>query len=94
MPRSPRPLSADGEKNLVGHNVKAARTRLGITLEDVCGRVSQVTDGRWIPISQDIYKIEAKRRSVTDIEAAALAEALRIDISGLIVVQLQTYENT
>ena len=55
-----------------------------LTLEATCGRVADVTEGRWIPIAQDIYKIEAKRRSVTDIEAMALAAALECDLKWLI----------
>ena len=85
MPRTPRPLCEDGSKNMVGSQVRKARANMRLTLEAVCGRVADVTNGRWIPISQDIYKIESKRRSVTDIEAAALAAALECRIGWLML---------
>ena len=85
MPRAARPRLETGESNLVGPRVRACRVELGLTHDAVCGRLAYITNGRWIPNRQDIYKIEAQVRTCTDIEIVAIAEALGASAAWLLV---------
>lgn len=76
MPRAPRMKTEDGAANLVGPQVKARRLELGLSHDDVCARIAQATSGRWIPLRQDIYKIEARMRGVSDLEVITFAQVL------------------
>ena len=88
MPRAARPKSASGKCNLIGPRVRIRRLNLALTHDAVCGRIALITDGRWIPQRQDIYKIEARVRTCTDIEMVALSQALEIDTAWLLTSDL------
>lgn len=85
MPRAARPKAEDGENNLIGPRVRMQRVALKLTHDAVCGRLAHITQGRWNPQRQDIYKIEAQVRSCTDIEIVALGEALEISPAWLLL---------
>ncbi len=85
MPRAARPRLKTGESNIVGPRVRASRVALGLTHDAVCGRLAHLTEGRWIPNRQDIYKIEAQVRTCTDIEIVAIAEALGASAAWLLI---------
>jgi DNA-binding XRE family transcriptional regulator len=77
-----RNKARDGKRNLVGMRIREIRrvAQPKVTQEDLAGRVAALA------ISLDrtaIYRIEAGTRSVTDIEIAAIAKALRVEISVL-----------
>ncbi len=77
-----RNKTRDGRRNLVGGRVRELRRRAvpKITQEDLAGRVAAHS------VSLDrtaIYRIEAGSRTVTDLELAALAKALRVPIAEL-----------
>lgn len=85
MPRgSPRLRSAD-KLNGVGERAKARRTDLSMTQDAVCARLSQITDGQWIPDWRDIYRIESGTRIVSDLELLAVAAALECDPCWLLI---------
>lgn len=70
------------KKNIVGTRVRQARraAKPPITQKDLVARLQ--TEG--IRIDQSgLSKLESGRRPVTDIEVAALAEALKVPITGL-----------
>lgn len=73
----------DGAANLVGPQVKARRIELGLSHSDVCLRIAEATNGRWIPLKQDIYKIEVLIRGVSDIEADVLSRILDCQLTWL-----------
>jgi len=85
MPRAARPRLETGESNLVGPRVRERRVELGLTHDSVCGRLAYLTNGRWIPNRQDIYKIEAQVRTCTDIEMVAIAGALETSAAWLLI---------
>ncbi len=65
--------------------MRARRVELGLTHDAVCGRLAYLTNGRWIPNRQDIYKIEAQVRTCTDIEIVAIAGALETSAAWLLI---------
>lgn len=83
--RGPRLQTIDAKYNAVGLRVRQQRERLGITRNDLCGRIADVTDGRWIPDFWEVGKIERQSRMVTDVELLALAQALSIEPCWLLV---------
>jgi DNA-binding XRE family transcriptional regulator len=77
-----RNKARDGKRNLVGARIREIRRKAlpKITQEDLAGRVAALA------ISLDrtaIYRIETGARSVTDLELAAIARALRVQIGDL-----------
>ena len=75
-----RNKTRDGRRNLVGARIRELRRRAvpKVTQEDLAGRVAALS------VSLDrtaIYRIEAGSRTVTDLELAALAKALRVPIA-------------
>ena len=77
MPLSDKRLrSAAGTKNEVGPRVKAQRKVENLDTDNLAARIRLQTEGAWDVGSQEIYKIEAGRRAVTDVELIALARAL------------------
>lgn len=86
MPRGEERLRAnDGAMNLVGGRVLARRRELGITRDQLSGRIGEVTQGGWAPSLHSLLKIERGTRIVTDTEAAALAQALGCAVSWLLL---------
>jgi transcriptional regulator with XRE-family HTH domain len=77
MPKGDLRLRAEnGELNQVADLVRQRRRALKMTQERLCGRLADVTDGRWIADRQEIFRIEAGGRIVSDVELIALAKAL------------------
>lgn len=56
-----------------------------ITQDALCARIAQVTNGKWIPDRQEIYRIEDGRRIVSDLEILALATVLECSASWLLI---------
>lgn len=72
----PRPI-----KNLCGPVVRKARTRLGLSQEQLAAKGQLMG---W-DVSRDILaKIEGQSRWVSDIELVLLAQLLKIDASALL----------
>lgn len=85
MPRGGKRIRAeDGAQNGVGERAKQRRLELGLTQGQVIARLAYVTDGRWNPSDQEIYRIEARTRTVLDLEAVALARVLECDVGWLL----------
>ena len=84
MPRGgPRIRAVDGAQNAIGERTKQRRLSLKLTQGQVIARLAEVTDGRWNPTDQEIYRIESKTRAVIDLEVLALAEVLEVTASWL-----------
>ena len=62
--------------NQIADRLRQRRRALKMTQDRLCGRLSDVTDGRWIADRQEIFRIEAGGRIVSDVELVALAHAL------------------
>ena len=77
MPRgAPRLRTPDGKLNQLGARVLKRRTDLGLTQDAVCARLVEVTEAAWNADRREIFRIEAGRRTVTDLEVLALSKAL------------------
>jgi transcriptional regulator with XRE-family HTH domain len=76
MPRADRLKAADGKFNIVGQRVKERRKALKLTQDQLQGRLSLVTEGRWAVSGQEVLNIERGLRTVLDVELMALAKAL------------------
>jgi len=74
----------ENKQNIAGPHVKERRKRLRLTQDALCGRLAHATGGQWNPTPGDIYRIEAQRRIVADLELVALAQALECDIHDLV----------
>jgi DNA-binding XRE family transcriptional regulator len=77
-----RNKARDGRSNIVGARVRELRrkARPKITQDDLAGRVA----GLGISLDRTaIYRVEMGMRAVTDMELAAFAKALRVEISEL-----------
>jgi len=70
--------------NLVGERVKAIRRMDGLSQDQLCGRISSITRGLWGPTADDIYRIEAGSRIVSDLEMVAIAAALNRECDDFI----------
>lgn len=80
-----RRLGAEaGKRNAVGDRVRERRVALGLTVDQVHGQLADVTKGQWNPSRQQIQHIEARRRTVTDLEVLALAVVLKCGASWLL----------
>ena len=67
--------------NVVGPQVKTARTRAGLTQADLAARL----EIRGIKIDRaGVAKIEGGRRQVSDVELVALADALGVSAASLL----------
>lgn len=62
--------------NLVGPRVFARRVALRLTQDAVCARIAGITEAAWNPDRREVFRIENGRRTVTDLELNALAQAL------------------
>lgn len=77
MPRGDVRLRAtNGHLNQVADRVKDRRRTLDMTQEGLCARIAFVTEGKWNADRQEIVRIEAGGRIVSDVELIALANAL------------------
>lgn len=62
--------------NASGLRVKARREELKLSQDNICARLTDVTEGKWKPKQRDLWRIEAGTRKIGDIELIALALAL------------------
>ncbi len=76
-----------GQLNQVADRMRARRRLLKMTQERLCGRLSDVTQGRWIAARKEIVHLEAGTRIVSDLEILALADALECSPSWLLTGQ-------
>jgi hypothetical protein len=83
---APRLRTPDNQQNLAGPQVKARRKELKLTQDGLCGRLALITSGRWNPTVFDVYRIESRRRIVSDLELLALSVALECDVYRLLGV--------
>ncbi len=81
---APRLRTPDNKQNIAGPYVRERRQHLRLTQDALCGRLALATNGEWNPAPGDIYRIEAQRRIVGDLELVALAEALECDLYALV----------
>jgi len=80
--RRSRNKAKDGARNIVGARVRELRrnAKPKITQEDLAGRVA----AHHVGLDRTaIFRIETGKRSVSDLELAAIAKALRVKISDL-----------
>ena len=77
MPKGDARLRAhNGHSNQIALRLKQRRTALKVTQEGLCARLAYVTGGAWNADRQEIVRIEAGGRIVSDVELIALAGAL------------------
>ncbi len=77
MPRGDARLrSEEGKINQINERLRTQRRARKLTQEQLCGRLADVTDGRWIANRKEIIHLEAGTRIVSDLELLALAKAL------------------
>jgi hypothetical protein len=77
MPRgSPRLRTDDDRRNIVGIRVLERRLEFKLAQDVVCARIATASKGRWSPDRQEVYKIEAGTRTVTDLELIVLSTVL------------------
>ncbi len=74
----------DGKLNLIGPRVKERRREIGVDANALCARLDVDTNGRWRPKRDDLYKLEAQVRIVSDLEMLALATVLEVDVIWLL----------
>jgi transcriptional regulator with XRE-family HTH domain len=85
MPRGEiRIRTEDGDLNQIKSRMRERRKKLKMTQEMLCGRIADVTAGRWVPARMDIVRIENGGRLVSDLEILALAKALGCSASWLL----------
>ena len=73
-----------GMRNVIGDRVRERREALGLTVDQVHGRLAEQTSGVWNPSRQQVQHIEAKRRAVFDMEVIALAAVLECGAGWLL----------
>ena len=61
-----------------------ARRDSRMTQDQLCGRVADVTCGKWVPTRKDIYRIESGTRLVSDLELIAIAASLKREAAWLL----------
>ena len=64
--------------------MRERREALGLTVDQVHGRLAEQTNGGWNPSRQQVQHIEAKRRAVFDMEVIALASVLECGAGWLL----------
>ena len=86
MPKGDARLrAANGQLNQIANRVKERRRLLKLTQEGLCGRLAYATSGEWNADRQEIVRIEAGGRTVSDVELVALATALDCDPCWLLL---------
>jgi transcriptional regulator with XRE-family HTH domain len=68
--------AANGQLNQIAERVRERRQVLNVTQSQLCGLLAFVTAGQWNADRQEIVRIEAGGRIVSDVELVALAKAL------------------
>ena len=74
----------EGHLNQIADRMRIRRRALKVTQEQLCGRLADVTGGRWIAARKEIVHLEAGTRIVSDLELLALANALECRPSWLL----------
>jgi transcriptional regulator with XRE-family HTH domain len=92
MPRADRLRAEDGRLNQVGTRVRERRKALGLTQDQLQGRLGYVTGGRWAVSGQEVLNIERGQRTVLDVELFALAKALECSPLWLLTGQAEEKE--
>ncbi len=82
--RASRLLTPDNLKNQIGDRCRLRRLELKMTQDALCGRLADITDGKWIADRQEIGRVENGSRYVTTLELDALARALEVGASWLL----------
>lgn len=85
MPRGDRLKASNGKLNVVGERVRQRRRSLGLTQDELQGRLGYVTNGDWAVSGQEVLNIERGTRTVLDVELAALSDALECDARWLLL---------
>ena len=77
----PKPLNADGRKNLLGENLKMLRTQYGLSQRELSARLQLMG----LDIDKNaIMRIEAGKRYVSDIELCAFARLFGVSVTELL----------
>ena len=85
MARAPKRIRiTEGRMNIVGERVKERRVELQIKQDELCGRLADVTLGKWAPSRLDVYRIEHGARLVSDLELIAMAAVLSCSTAWLL----------
>jgi hypothetical protein len=80
MGRGPQKVRDEhGRMNQISGRMQQRRLELELTQDGLCGRIADVTGGRWNPSRKDVGRCETGTRIVSDIEMLFLAEALACD---------------
>ena len=88
MPRGGERLrTAAGLLNSIGSRVLERRVSMGLTRDQLAARLTTETAGNpcgeWIASEDEIYKIQAGKRMVSELEVKALARVLGCSILWL-----------
>ena len=67
-------------KNVIGHQIKKIREKLGITQEQLAIRIEMAG---WQVDRFVVSKIERGDRQLSDVEAQTIAKALKVSVSRL-----------
>lgn len=67
-------------KNVIGHQIKKIREKLGITQEQLAIRIEMAG---WQVDRFIVSKIERGDRQLSDVEAQTIAKALKVSVSTL-----------
>jgi transcriptional regulator with XRE-family HTH domain len=67
-------------KNVIGHQIKRIREKLGITQEQLAIRIEMAG---WQVDRFIVSKIERGDRQLSDVEAQTIAKALKVSVSRL-----------
>lgn len=80
MGRGPQKVrDENGRMNQIGGRIQERRLGLGLTQDNLCGRIADVTGGAWNPSRKDVGRCETGTRIISDIEMRYLARALACD---------------
>jgi hypothetical protein len=71
-------------RNMIGLRVKLRRLDCRWTHRDLSSEIQLISNGKWIPKSQETLRIEQQRKFVTDYETQLIAKALRCSVAWLI----------
>jgi transcriptional regulator with XRE-family HTH domain len=88
MGRGPQKVrDANGRMNQIYERMRERRQALGLTQDQICGRLADVTAGAWNATRKDIGRCETGTRIISDIELLYLAKALECDPCWLLLGQ-------
>jgi hypothetical protein len=63
--------------------VREKRLELNLTQDALCARIAAETGGLWNPSEDEVWKIQAGKRIVGDLEIKVLAKALSVSVMWL-----------